>query len=151
MFLTEKRKIYIQNIIKDRLLSNLNTTEFDQLIEIYFKLLEDIYIKLLIDAKEDELFFDQLKRNKDRDIIAILFLLLPYINDSNNYEKFKMIRELSDITTKKQGKDYIISNFQYSRGYLDTENEKFQEYKYSIQDILINFELLKQSDRKSVV
>ena len=152
MFLTEDIKKYINSIIKNRVLTSLNSNEFQQLIDIYFMLIEDIYNKLLITDRNDTpeqqvisdtAFFEQLKRNKDRDFIAILYLLLPFIDDKNNYEKFRMIKELSDITTLKNGKEYAINNFQYSRGYM--EDKKYNEYKFSIKDIETNFKLLSQS------
>jgi hypothetical protein len=42
----------------------------------------------------------------------------------------------------KKNDEYLINNFQFSRGY---SNDKFNEYSFSIKDIEINFELLKQT------
>jgi hypothetical protein len=72
--------------------------------------------------------------------------LLPYIDDSDNYKNYKYIKKLKDITTLKLDEKYIISNFQYSRGYLqEDDKDEFKIYEFSIKDIEINFELLKQT------
>jgi hypothetical protein len=142
MFLTTDNKLYIGIVIKS-ILSNLNNTEYDDLLNIYFDLVNFIHDKLLI--RDSAKFFEQLKRNKNREIIAILYLLFPYIDDSNNYEKYKLIKNLSDITLLKSNKTYTICNFQYSRGYVNESDNKYQEYAFKIDDIKINFELLKQS------
>jgi hypothetical protein len=147
MFLTIDNRNYIKGIIRN-ILSNLNMIEFEVVHDKCCNLIDFIHLKFLINsennAKKDEDFFNQLKRNNNREIISILYLLLPFIEDSNNYEKFKLIKNLSDITLLKDGKKYKISNFQYSRGYNDS-NDKFKEYAFSVEDININFELLKKT------
>jgi len=140
MFLTESYKEYIDIVIKS-ILSNLNSIEYKFVFDKYCDLLEYIYNKLLISNPQS--FIDQIKRNNNREIIAILYLFFPYIDDINNYEKFKLIKNLSDITIKKNNDTYEISNFQYSRGY--DEDDSFNEYSFSIEDITINFELLKET------
>ena len=111
MFLTTDRKKYIDIVIKSVLL-NLNNTEYQYVLDKYYELVDYIFFKLLIDDKDSDKFFEQLKRNKNREIISILYLFFPYINDSNNYEKFKLIKTLSDITLKKIKKlmKYLIFN-----------------------------------------
>ena len=141
MFLTSDNKLYINKIIKT-ILENLNNTECLLVLDVYYDLLNYIYDKLLISDANS--FFEQLKRNNNREIIAVLYLLFPYIDDSNNYEKFKLISKLSDITLLKNKDTYTICNFQFSRGYLD-KDDKYNQYEFSINDIKINFELLKQS------
>ena len=93
-----------------------------------------------------------------------MYLLLPYIDDKNDFELFKQIFRLSDITCKKrENKDksvnnYVISNFQYSR-YININipesykklnihqsfsenNEPYYEYSYNRLDLLISFKLV---------
>jgi hypothetical protein len=67
-----------------------------------------------------------------------------YLTINKCYE-FKLIKNLSDITLLKNNKTYTICNFQYSRGYVNAADNKYQEYAFKIDDIKINFELLKQS------
>ena len=142
MSFTEKYKDYFNNIVKS-ILKNLNNTEYDVIFKKYCELIDYIYLKFLI--KDESGFYEQLKRNNNQEIIAILYLFFPYIEDTNNYEKFKLITKLSDITLKKNNGNYEICNFQFSRGYYDETSNKFNEYPFSIEDININFELLKQS------
>lgn len=71
MFLTDPYKEYIDIVIKS-VLSNLNSTEYKYVFEKYCQLLNYIYEKLLIN--DSDAFFGQLKRNNDREIIAILYL-----------------------------------------------------------------------------
>jgi hypothetical protein len=142
MFVTTDREKYIDIVIKS-VLSNLNNTEYVFVFNKYKELLEYIYLKLLINDSDSDKFFEQLSRNKNREIIAILYLFFPYINDANDYEKFKLIKKLSDITLKKTNDTYEICNFQYSRGY--QEKDTFKEYSFSTDDIRINFELLKNT------
>jgi hypothetical protein len=142
MFVTTDREKYIDIVIKS-VLSNLNNTEYVFVFNKYKELLNYIYLKLLISDTDSDKFFEQLTRNKIREIIAILYLFFPYINDENYYEKFKLIKKLSDITLKKTNDTYEICNFQYSRGYQD--NDIYKEYSFSTDDIRINFELLKNT------
>ena len=142
MFVTTDREKYIDIVIKS-VLTNLNGTEYQYIFKKYCELLDYIFLKLLIDDEDSDKFYEQLKRNKNREIIAILYLFFPYINDSNNYEKFKLIKNLSDITVKKNNDTYEICNFQYSRGY--QEGDTYKEYLFSIDDIEINFEILKNT------
>jgi hypothetical protein len=140
MFLDTLKITYIKNVIKS-IFSNLNTSEFIILSNNCYSLIDYIHTKFLIKPSDNEKFFEQLKRNNNREIIAIMNLLLPYIDDTNDYEKYKKINSLEDITIKKNAKgEYDITNFQYSRGC--EINEKFEEYKFSRVDILMNYQLL---------
>ena len=145
MFLDNLKREYIKNVI-NKIFSNLNTSELDTICRRCYSLIDYIHTKFLIKSSDNEKFFEQLKRNKNREIIAIMNLLLPYIDDSNEYEKYKKINTLSDITIKKNGTgDYDITNFQYSRGYYDYDTEIFKEYKFSDIDISMNYNLLCQT------
>ena len=143
MFLDNLKKEYIRNVIK-QIFSNLNTSDLNLIYSGCFDLIDYIHTKFLIKPEDNEKFFEQLKRNKNREIIAVMNLLLPYIDDINEYDKYKKINSLEDITVKKNGKgEYDITNFQYSRGYDD--GEKFKEYKFSQTDIEINYNLLEKT------
>ena len=108
-------------------------------------------------------FFTQISQNDSRDIISIMYLMLPYIDDANNYHLFKQITRLEDITCKKKSSsvysnNYVISNYQFSR-YIEYNTDKkylfemnnyeritkqngYYEYKYSIVDLEISFKLV---------
>ena len=144
MFLTLSNKSYIKDILKS-ILFNLNYDEFNFISNKCCDLIDHIHTKFLIKEEDNINFFNQLTKKKNRDIIAIFNMLLPFIDDSNQYEKHKRITSLSDITLLKENDKYVINNFQYSRGYYDKYKEKFMEYSYSTDDIRINFELLKET------
>ena len=143
MFLDNLKREYIRNVIK-KIFSNLNTSDLDIICSGCYNLIDYVHTKFLIKPEDNEKFFEQLKRNKNREIIAIMNLLLPYIDDVNEYDKYKKISSLEDITIKKNGKgEYDITNFQYSRGY--EGEDKFEEYKFSQTDIVINYNLLEKT------
>ena len=144
MFLTLSNKNYIKNILKS-ILYNLNFDEFNFISNICCDLIDYIHTKFLIKEEDNNKFFNQLMRNNNREIIAIFNILLPYIDDSNEFERHKKIYNLSDITLLKENNNYAISNYQFSRGYYNKSKEKYLEYPYSTEDIKINFELIKQT------
>lgn len=144
MFLTKENKEYINNCIKSKLI-NLNIDEFSYVANKCHELIDYIYIKFLIKDTDKSKFFQQLTRKNNSEIIAVLNLFLPFIDDKDDFAKYKKIKRLEDITVLKENDKYAISNFQYSRGYWDKNTKKFNEYKYSTKDIEINFELLKQT------
>lgn len=133
-------------------------------IKLFTKILIDtIACKLNFTPSTVDGFFQQLTQNKSRDIISIMYLMLPYINDANNYELYKQIVTLEDITCKKRSNDfesnnYIISNYQFSRAIPPNINKKyvdlltsekivndlnsFLEYKYSLTDLETSFKLV---------
>lgn len=144
MFLTFANKNYIKDVLKS-ILYNLNYDEFTFVSDKCCDLIDHIHTKFLIKEEDNINFFNQLTRKKNRDIIAIFNMLLPFIDDSNQYEKHKRITSLSDITLLKENDKYVVNNFQYSRGYYNKEKEKYMEYSYSTEDVRINFELLKET------
>jgi hypothetical protein len=92
-----------------------------------------------------------------------MYLILPYIDDRNNFELYKKIYRLKDITCKKKTdinlndksiNPYLICNYQYSR-YFDRDilnnqiqqfdpknNDSYNEYLYTIYDLEISFKLV---------
>ena len=135
------------NYIQKNILPNLNYDDFNKISNLYEKLLNYIYIKICSNISEND-FIKKLKENEYSDAISIFNLLLPYIDDKNgSFELHKKIRNLQDISCLKKDDDYIISNVQYDRCYLYNENNKLMsdEYKYSYNDIKMNYELLLNS------
>jgi hypothetical protein len=135
-----EKKTYIQRKLRD-ILSNLNQNEFDKLFDIYEQLLVIIYIKF---GYNGDIFWYQITQNNDRDLLSILNMLLPYIDDDEGkYTYHKNIEFIKDISCKKINtvdrsiNPFIISNIQF------TYNNKYDnEYEYSIDDIQHNMILL---------
>ena len=146
IFLTVDRKLYINNLIRNKILPNLTITEFDNIIVMLNFIIEYISIRFAIHKDNFPSFWHQLTQNNNRDIIAIFNLLLPYIDDKEGtFELHKKIFSLKDISTKKDPSvennedlsinKYLISNVQYNL-YMGKEVE------YSIDYIYYNFSLL---------
>ena len=144
-FLNLDRKLYINNLIRNKILINLVRKEYNDLIEYLYLIIEYITIRFEINKIDYNIFWHQLTQNNNRDLIAFFNLLLPFIDDKEGtFELHKQIYNLSDISTKFDPKKdannesinkYLISNIQYNL-YLDTE------YHFSIVEILHNVLLL---------
>ena len=90
----ERLLIYIEETIL-YILPNLNNSEQTILKEYVYNICVLIFYKFDIDNVEK--YIEKLRENNNRDIIATLFMLLPYIDDKNKYELFKKITKLNDI------------------------------------------------------
>jgi hypothetical protein len=141
MFLEDRHKNYI-NIIVKNVYSSLNNIDLKFLQEKTHNLIDHIHTKFLIKVSNNEKFFEQLQRNNNREIIAITNLLLPFIDDKNNYENNKKIKNFEDISKLESKDENNISNYQYSRGYYDNESDQYIKHDYSKLDLQINYDLL---------
>lgn len=142
-FLTDYRKTYIISFIKKKILINLIDSEFQTLMLYLLNIIEYIVIRFGFDCLNYNDVWNQLIKNNNQDIISIFYILLPYIDDKNNFELFKKINYLKDITMLKKNlneqdkskNNYEISNYQYSI-YID------EEIKFDIKFIQNNYYLL---------
>ena len=172
IFLTDEKKKYINKLIK-KILINLLDYEFNIIIYLLCNLIDYIYIrfkfKFNIEEKKNEdiikkddvehnindnswdeyddtcktILWNKLINEKNKDLISIFYLLLPYIDDKNNFELFKEINKLSDISIKKRNdnekdlskNNYKISNIQYNL-YIN------KEINYNIEYVRYNYNLL---------
>ena len=144
-FLNIDRRNYIKNLIKTKILINLNQIEFDSIIYFLYTIIEYTILRFVI---KQELYNDawhQLKQNNNRDIISFFNLLLPYIDDKDNtYELHNKIFNLEDISCKKKDSydlsinNYEISNIQYNI-YTNKDNK---EEKLTINHISKNYYLI---------
>lgn len=141
---------YIDGVIIS-IVPKLNNKELKVLSKYVYEIIRLIYIKFNIDAKEFNGYIKKLKENSNRDIIAIMFMLLPYIDDKNNFELFKKISKLNDIYIKKKDNRnpddpylYEISNIQYNRCIRKIKNNKIEtdELEFSEEHLANNFYLL---------
>ena len=159
---------HINNVIS-RIFKKLIKAELNGLQKFTVLLIDTLACKFNYNKTNIGQFIEQITQNNNRDIISIMYLLLPYIDDRNDFELFKQIYKLQDITSKKKIdidlKDksinqYLISNFQYSR-YFDKSiksnnlvqiREKTQvfkesdnlyyEYNYNLLDLELSFKLV---------
>jgi hypothetical protein len=70
-FLNNNRKKYIYTFIKNKIIPNLNSTEYDSLMDLLYVLIEYISIRFAINPDNYSLFWDQLIQNNNRDIIGL--------------------------------------------------------------------------------
>ena len=148
---------YLNNIkinIKSKIFSNLDNIEYNLLYGYYTNLIIYIYIHIFYPNTIDN-YIKQLELNNNRDLYAILNLLLPMIDDKNGtYILHKKISNLKDISILKTKNEYEITKIQYDRFYLSKDkneydediekilDKKCKEYEYNINDIEHNYKLL---------
>jgi hypothetical protein len=141
---------YIENVLKT-ILQRLNSKELKILTNYVYNIIQIIYIKFNIEQKYVNLYINKLKENNNRDIIAITFMLLPYVDDKNDFELFKKISQFNDIYVKqKDNKNpddpylYEISNIQYNRCVRKNKNNKIdtEEIKFELKHLEHNYYLL---------
>ena len=156
-------QIHIKNVIKN-IFIKLISEQLNILQEFIIILIDVIACKYNFTSETINSFFKQISQNENRDIISIMYLILPYIDDKNSFELYKKIEKLEDITCMKKNTNnetenkYIISNYQYSR-YINLENknilddkevakrvyknsEYYGEYRYGIYDLEMSFKLV---------
>lgn len=136
MFLNTNKKEYIKYFIKNNLLVNLNLNEYNILMEYLFYLIEFIVLNFNIDENNYNLFWANLCYNNNSNIISLLNLLLPYIDTKNNFELFKLIKNINDICTLKKNNKFVISNF-YISLYTGKNTEDFSLEKIKSNLILL--------------
>lgn len=134
-FIDNNKRVYIKNFIKNNILINLNLFELEQILLLFYNLIEYISKRFSFDENLYDKYWFLLIENNHKDLIGLFNLLLPYINDDNKFALHKKIFKLTDITNKKVKDDYIISNIQHN-----LYNNIL--YDYSINDIIINYNLL---------
>ena len=85
----------IENEVK-LLFQNLNKSDRDILNNLSFYLTYYIKNKFLFNQSINAII-DQFSQNNNRDIKAIILLILPFISDKDNFKKFKLIFDLNQI------------------------------------------------------
>lgn len=109
---------------------NLNLSDKKFILEYVDQLIDLLILHFNIPNKNK--FLIQLKNNNNRDMIAIINLLLPYINE-NNYDKLESLDEL--YSKKDKENKYLFSNYQFNRGIVEYNKTFFIE----------NYKLLKET------
>lgn len=138
-------KTELSNTIRTVLLTSLNDTEFNMLIDWYFDILNVIIITFSIKNIND--FRKQLFDNNERDAIGIFLLLLPYIDDLTELSKITKLNEIytmrydanNNISMNDGEPKYLLSNIQYSRCQRNPVSEK----PFSMDHLKHNYILLK--------
>ena len=98
--------IFINNIIK-KYLPKLNMAEQKEISKNTFIILIFLFKKFNIPKKE---FTNQIRLNNNRNIISIINLSLPYIDDKNDFYNHKNISSLTDIIENMNKSSSIDEN-----------------------------------------
>lgn len=147
---------FIESDFKNDIYINVIGKTFPLLQSSHKILLLDYLITMLniiahsfnFDFNRKEIYEHQLKQNNYQDIMALLLLLLPFINDDTNKKK-QTITSLNDIFILKSNKNinidkeepnYIYSNLQYGR--CIRKKDKTQEIEFKKEYLDHNFYLL---------
>ena len=146
--LSSNFKDNIKSIVKS-IFKNLNVENLQRIQSHTITVLTVMAFKYGFTEDTIEQFTVLMTQNNNQHIKSIIKLLLPYIDDINDFQLFESIEKFEDITIKKKPDSslqknpdknpYLISTYQYSR-YQDSEDAK--EYEYNDSDFLSNFRLL---------
>lgn len=129
-----KNNIYVDI---DYIFPLLNTNEKNLIKKMMISLLTLIYFKFHFESELQ--FYTQLSNNNNQDIRMVLFLLLPYIDDVNNFQLYKSILNLKDLSISKDGLGNTYkTNVQYDR-YFNLDQSIKYEYEYNIIDVYNNY------------
>jgi len=117
----------------------LNSIEKDLIKKMMISLLTLIYFKFHFESVIQ--FYNQLSNNNNQDIRMILLLLLPFIDDKNNFQIHKSIVNLKDLSIKtSSSENEYKTNIQYDRYFNSKKDESnIQEYEYNIMDVYNNY------------
>ena len=137
IFINEDMKNQIKNFVK-KIFPKLIRKEINYLNILTWYLVEDISLKFFdIINKSKNIFYNQWKQNNSQDIISVIFMLIPFINDKNNNELHRNLTNLNKLLFNSEeetniSKDYLKMNkkkilnnkFEYSNLALRLLNEK---------------------------
>ena len=103
----------MENILDIKFIENIKsivTTIFSNLIIDELEVIQDHVIIILIvmslkygfDKDNINTFYTLMEQNNNQHIKSVIKLLIPYIDDSNDFELFKQIEKIADISIKKK-------------------------------------------------
>jgi len=124
----------------------LNNTDVELLTESLYYLMNVISAKFNFDSNKTEDYFHQFRQNNYRDVRALLFILLPYIDENKDNTNKKALKNLADLylTMKKDVKindeepKYKYSSIQYERC---ERNKKIEPMKFEYSSLKQNMTL----------
>jgi len=142
-FVSDDLNDYITKLMRT-VLPNLNSNEFTQLMAILKDLINFVAIRFNFDLSNPGIYIHQFKQNNNRDIYAMLNMLLPYIDDADNFQLHKLIYNISDISIKKR-EDVLLNGFIEKS--MDTSKEiNITKNPYVITNIQYNRNIRNMTD-----
>jgi hypothetical protein len=129
-------------IVINNVFPKLPSGEKNYLSEYLQEILNYISIRYDFDETQMDKYMYQLKQNKDRDIRALLNLLLPFIDDEQDIKK-KKLTSLSKLYSEVENGKYVYTNIQYSR--CIRKEKKFDPIPFHMNHIDHNVNILKRT------
>lgn len=152
---TEFKNIIMNNVIKN-VFPQMNYDDQELLLNYLVPIINLIAITFNFDLSNTTnatKYYNQFTQNNNRDINALLLLLLPFINDEDNTKK-KQLKSLSDLFISMENKvdinreepHYLYTNIEYGRCIRD--NNKATERPFSKEYLDHNYYLLCNTIRR---
>ena len=146
---------YFESHIRDvinNLFIKLNSYDKDILIKYVLGLIDLIAYQFNFNMEKKELYYSQFKQNNNRDIIGVINLILPFIDDSDGYALQKELESFNDlyIAKKQNNADPSINNYKYTniqygrakRTKIDKIKDIKERYESTQNDIMSNGNLI---------
>jgi len=119
------------NVIQ-KIFPNLINYEVNLLLKYLLKVI-DIVSYCFFTGLDKKLIYRQLTQNSYRDIIGLLYMLLPYINPDSDKKQIKTLNDIftsknKDVDIEQEEPKYTYSNIQYGR--CNRDNRQEIEFKY---------------------
>jgi hypothetical protein len=134
----------------------LNTYDKDILKKYYKNLLITMYFAFFSNNTNLDIFKEKMSQNNYSDSVAILLLLLPFINsseDTNEIISFNdmVTKKYKDINIKENTPKYVYTNFQYHRCNRKTITEINFEEEYLKHNYYFVINTIRQMSNKLYV
>ncbi len=146
-----EKDIYINSF--ESYFKKLNTFDKDILKKYYKNLLITIYFAFFANNTNLEVFKEKMSQNNFSDSVAILLLLLPFINSSEDTNEITSFNDMvkkkyKDINIKEITPKYVYTNFQYHRCDRKTISEINFEEDYLKHNYYFLINTIKQMSNK---
>ena len=152
-FINDDFKFEIRQKVINGVFPNLNIHHADILFEYLLNVIDIIAIKFNFNLLKRITYEQQFRQNKYRDAIGLLYLLLPFIDDTSGIKK-QSLKSLDDLYIKKKNNEdvdinkqdpkYEFTNLQYGRCKRIKNGNKYdaEEIQFSKEHLTHNYLLL---------
>ena len=142
------------NKVVNSIFPNLNSHHQNILSTYLIQIINFIAIKFNFDPNKKEDYVYQFTQNNNKDMVGLLLMLLPYINDDTNTKKSKLtsfdelyIKKTENVDINNISPNYEFTNLQYGRckRVVKQQNIIGEEIPFNEEHLKDNFELLKDT------
>jgi len=148
-FIDNNFKSEIEINVINKVFPNLNIIHQTLLFEMLLNIIDIISIKFGFNLSNRIIYEKQFRQNNYKDVIGLLYLLLPFIDDTNNEKKINL-KSLDDLYIQKKKKSinninkgepqYEYTNLQYNRSI--RINKEAKEIQFTEEHLKHNYYLL---------